>query len=425
MTNMQFAKITINSKEIELPIISSTIGPYAVDVSSFYKNTGYFTYDPGFMSTASCKSSITYIDGEQGILQYRGYDIRDIAEQRDFIDTIYLLIFGSFPNEEEKGTFSKHLKQEYYLEKEIETIIKNFPSTSHPMAILMAALSSLAALYHEDNNILPNEKDLLNYKGYDKFIYKMIAKIPTMIAYIYHHTQNQEFIPPNEELSYSENFLYMMFGKTASPELVKAMDVIFILHADHEQNASTSTVRLSASSGTNLFSAITAGIATLWGPSHGGANEAVIKMLEEISTADKVPSYIQKIKNKTFRLMGFGHRVYKNYDPRASVLKQHAEKVLQTLNNENETNNNQKLSIAKALEKHALNDDYFIERKLYPNVDFYSGVILEAMKIPTNMFTTIFALSRTTGWVAQLIEIREDSEQKIGRPRQIYTGKVE
>ncbi len=407
-----------NGKTEEFPLISGTLGPKAVNIGELYKKMDIFTYDPAFMSTASCISDITFIDGEEGILIYRGKQIADLSESMNFLSTAYLLINNEVPNAEQYKSFHDKIIKNMNIEPEIVQIITSFPRNAHPMAILMGALSGLAAIYHDNKDILPDDQ-----KNCDEFIYKIIAKAPTLVASIYRHVSGKKILDPKPDLGYSENFLYMTFANDdnyiVNETIAKALDVIFILHADHEQNASTSTVRMSGSSGTNPFAAIAAGVATLWGPSHGGANEAVIKMLEEIAIDGDIPKCIENIKNKTFKLMGFGHRVYKNYDPRAKILKQQCDNVLEALNLQDD----KLLAIAKNLESIALNDEYFKSRKLYPNVDFYSGIICQAIGIPTSMFTPIFALARSTGWAVQYKEMMNDDAQKIARPRQVYSGK--
>ncbi len=393
-------KLSFNNSEIQLNVIKGKIGPDAIDIRSLYKETGLFTYDPGFMSTASCSSAITFIDGAKGILRYRGYNITDLVQSHDFMTVAYLLINGQLPEVNEYDNFLNQIKENRNLL--VEDVITAFPKDAHPMSIVIGALAGLSAV--SDKNI---------------FEVIAIAQMPSIIAAIYRHTKGLTIISSDQELGYVENFLYMIFGeKTLKPQLVKALDIIFTLHADHEQNASTSTVRLSSSSGANPFACLAAGSATLWGPAHGGANEAVLNMLNEIGSLDNIPTFIEKVKKKEVRLMGFGHRVYKNHDPRATLLREICHDTLEACN----IDDSELLSIALSLEELALKDEYFLERQLYPNVDFYSGIILQAMGIPTNMFTTLFALARTTGWCAQLIEMVNDPEQRIGRPRQVYIG---
>lgn len=416
------AKIIINdgstTKEVTLPIHTSTEGPHVIDVTGLYKQTGYFTYDPGFLSTASCESKITYIDGDQGILRYRGYDIADLVEKSDFLEVCYLLLNGELPDVTEKEVFVNRITKHTMVHEQLQWLYRGFPRRSHPMAIMVGAVASLSAFYHECLDITAAEQRELA-------AYRMIAKLPTLAAMAYKYSIGHPFVHPLNKLSYSGNFLRMLFAVPAeeyevNPVLEKAMDKLLILHADHEQNASTSTVRLAGSSGANPFACIGAGIASLWGPSHGGANEAVIHMLEEIGDVKRIPEFIARAKNKDdpFRLMGFGHRVYKSYDPRANVLRKTCQEVLEALGYPDDP----LLHIAQELEKIALNDEYFIQRKLYPNVDFYSGIIYKAMNIPSQLYTVLFAVARTAGWIAQWKEMIEDPDQKIGRPRQLFTG---
>lgn len=412
------ATMKIGEVTEQFPILPGTIGPSVIDVTKLYKETGMFTYDPGFMSTASCQSKITYIDGEKGILMHRGYLIQDLAEKSDFLEVAYLLLHGELPNINQKEEFVYNIKHHTLVHEQLQFLYRGFPRKSHPMAILVGAFSSLSSVYHDN-------LDITNPAQRESAAIQMIAKIPTLAAMAYKYSIGQPFMYPRNDLSYAENFLYMMFGVPSeqyqpNKVLSKALDKIFILHADHEQNASTSTVRLAGSSGANPFACIGAGIASLWGPAHGGANEAVINMLQEIGKVENISKYIEKVKDKNsgFKLMGFGHRVYKNYDPRASVLRETCYEVLKELKVKNEP----LLEIAMELEKVALNDEYFIERKLYPNVDFYSGIIYRAMGIPSQMFTVLFATARVAGWVAQWKEMMEDPANKIGRPRQLYTG---
>ncbi|MGQ3030127.1 MAG: citrate synthase, partial [Ferrovibrionaceae bacterium] len=395
-----------------------TVGPAVIDIRKLYAETGHFTYDPGFTSTASCESKITYIDGDEGVLLYRGYDIAELAEQSDFMEVCYLLLNGELPNREQKVKFERDITLHTMVHQQIEFFFRGFRRDAHPMAVMCGVVGALSAFYHDSLNIHdPHERMVASYR--------LIAKLPTIAAMAYKYSIGQPFVFPQNHLGYAENFLQMTFGVPCEPYkvnpiLAKAMDRIFMLHADHEQNASTSTVRLAGSSGANPFACIAAGIACLWGPSHGGANEAVLHMLEEIGTADKVPEFIAKVKDKNsgVRLMGFGHRVYKNYDPRAKVMRQTCHEVLDELGLKNEP----LLKLAMELERVALEDPYFIEKKLYPNVDFYSGIILKAMGFPTSMFTVLFAVARTVGWIAQWQEMIQDPSQKIGRPRQLYTG---
>ena len=418
--NNQYVKINIPSidKEVVLKMMKGSDGPGVIDIGELYAKTGFFTYDPGFMSTASCRSAITFIDGEKGILRHRGYDIADLANSMDFMDIAYLLLYGELPNQQESTAFAKEIKSHSMVHEQLHFLYRGFPRHSHPMAVMVGAVASLSAFYHD-------HLDIRDKAQREMSAIKMIAKIPTLAAMAYKYSIGQPFIYPDNKLSYSENFLRMMFALPAEEYYVNqvmadALNKLFILHADHEQNASTSTVRLSGSSGANPFAVIGAGIASLWGPAHGGANEAVIKMLQEIGHPSRIQIYIDKAKDKddSFRLMGFGHRVYKNYDPRAVVLKDSCYALLKELS----IKDDQLLDIALKLEEIALNDSYFIERKLYPNVDFYSGIIYRMLGIPTQMFTVMFAVARATGWMAQWKEMMEDPEQKIGRPRQLYVG---
>nr|CAH7769184.1 unnamed protein product [Callosobruchus chinensis] len=403
-----------NGSKIDLPVLSGTVGPDVLNIKDLYKTTGLFTYDPGFVSTASCSSTITFIDGDEGVLKYRGHDIADLAENNSFTAVIYLLLYGELPSSEQHKKFLLKIQESSKVSEQVTNVIKAFPKTAHPMSILVACFANLSASYHETHGNNVNGEDL-------DFGISAIAQVPAIVAMIYRHINNQEFTNANNKLSYSENFLNMIFGSAVNNTLfVKALDKIFTLHADHEQNASTAAVRLVGSAGSNLFASLSAGVATLWGPAHGGANEAVINMLEEIEQSGGVDRFIEKAKNDKdpFKLMGFGHRVYKNYDPRALILKDACHEILSKLEQ-----NNELLEIAKKLEEIALKDEYFITRKLYPNVDFYSGIIMDAIGIPSSMFTPIFALARTTGWVAQWYEMVNDKETKICRPRQLYLGK--
>jgi citrate synthase len=408
-------------KTTELPVLSGTVGPDVFDIRKLYAETGSFTYDPGFTSTAACRSKITYIDGDAGTLLHRGYRIEELAEQGDFLEVCYLILFGELPTRPELDTFVNGVTYHTMVHEQITYLIRGFRRDAHPMAVMIAVVGALSAFYHEDLDINdPHNRMIATYR--------LIAKMPTIAAMAYKYSLGQPFMYPQNHLSYAGNFLHMTFGVPCEPYkvdpvLARALDKIFILHADHEQNASTSTVRLVGSTGASPYAAISAGIASLWGPAHGGANEAVVQMLREIGSVERIPEFIKRAKDKDdpFRLMGFGHRVYKNYDPRAGVLKSSADEVLDLLGQ----GNNPKLAIAKELERIALEDEYFRDRKLFPNVDFYSGIILEAMNIPTSMFTAIFALARTVGWLAQWNEMIEDPEQKIGRPRQLYTGAPE
>ena len=413
------AQLTVRGKTIELPIYEGSVGPSVIDIRKLYAETGHFTFDPGFTSTASCASSITYIDGDQGVLLYRGYPIEQLAEKSDFLEVCHLLLFGELPTAAQKVKFERDITRHTMVHEQLKSFFNGFRRDSHPMAVLVGVVGALSAFYHDSTDINdPHQRMVASYR--------MIAKLPTIAAMAYKYTIGQPFVYPRNDLNYAENFLYMTFGVpqceewVSNPILSRAMDRILILHADHEQNASTSTVRLAGSSGANPFACIAAGIASLWGPAHGGANEACLKMLEEIGTPDRIGEFIKRAKdpNDSFRLMGFGHRVYKNYDPRAKVMRETAHEVLEELGSKD----NPLFQVAMELEKIALEDEYFIQKKLYPNVDFYSGIILKAMGFPTSMFTAIFALARTVGWVAQWSEMIEDPTQKIGRPRQLYTG---
>ncbi|MFL0797340.1 MAG: citrate (Si)-synthase [Cellvibrionaceae bacterium] len=401
---------------LDLPVYSGTIGPDVVDVSSLTGN-GLFTYDPGFMATASCESAITYIDGGKGVLLHGGYPIDQLAEHSDYLETCYLLLNGELPNEQQKKEFVDVITNHTMVHENIARFFRGFRSDAHPMAIMCGAVGALSSFYHDSLDITNPEHRRIS-------AHRLIAKMPTLAAMCYKHHVGQPFMYPNNKLGYSENFLHMMFGTPCddpevNPVLARAMDKIFLLHADHEQNASTSTVRLAGSSGANPFACIAAGIATLWGPAHGGANEAVLNMLEEIGDVSNIDTYVAKAKDKDdpFRLMGFGHRVYKNFDPRAKVMKETCDEVLGELGLENDP----LLAVAKRLEQIALEDEYFIEKKLYPNVDFYSGIIMKAIGIPTDMFTVIFATGRVSGWIAHWNEMIS-GPYKIGRPRQLYTG---
>jgi citrate synthase len=401
----------------DLPVIKGTVGPDVIDVRRLYAETGRFTYDPGFTSTGSCESALTYIDGDEGVLLHRGYPIEGLAENSDFLEVAYLLLKGELPTADEQAKFTNDITYHTMLHEQLINFYRGFRRDAHPMAIMCGVVGALSAFYHDSTDINdPHERMVASYR--------LIAKMPTLAAMAYKYSIGQPFNYPQNTLTYAENFLYMMFAVPTedyeiNPVLAKAMDKIFILHADHEQNASTSTVRLAGSSGANPFACIAAGIASLWGPAHGGANEAVLNMLNEIGHKDRIGEYVNKAKDKDdpFRLFGFGHRVYKNYDPRAMVLQKSCHEVLSELGV-----NDPLLELAMELEKIALEDEYFVERKLYPNVDFYSGIILKAMGFPTSMFTVLFALARTVGWVAQWNEMIEDPSQKIGRPRQLYTG---
>ena len=406
-------------ESFNIPILSGTDGPNVLDIRSLFKETGMFTYDPGFTSTASCNSSITYIDGDKGILCHRGYNIKELAINSDFLEVCYLLLHGELPSPLDKIKFDSIITQHTMLHEQLVHLYRGFRRDAHPMAIMVGVVGALSAFYHDSTDFSDINQRMIA-------CHRLIAKIATIGAMAYKYSVGQPFVYPKNNLSYAENFLHMTFSVPAqdykiNPKIAKAMDRFFILHADHEQNASTSTVRLAGSSGANPFACIAAGIASLWGPAHGGANEAVIKMLEEIGDVKNIPEYIEKAKNKKdpFRLMGFGHRVYKSYDPRASVMKESAHEIL----NELKVHNDPLLKIALELEKIATNDPYFKEKKLYPNVDFYSGFILKAIGFPTSMFTVLFAIGRTVGWVSHWKEMIEDPVNKIGRPRQLYTGK--
>ncbi|QYJ00347.1 citrate (Si)-synthase [Thalassovita mediterranea] len=412
------AKIEIDGKSHELPVLSGTLGPNVVDVKKLYGEAGVFTLDPGFTSTASCESQITFIDGEEGVLLHRGYPIDQLAEQSGYLEVCYLLLNGELPTGTQFKNFAREITQHTLLHTQMDRFFDGFRRDSHPMAMLTGTVGAMSAFYPSSmDSADPEERRLASIR--------LIAKMPTLAARVYKYSIGQPFVNPRNDLSYAENFLRMCFSVPAedykiSPTLAKAMDRFFILHADHEQNASTSTVRLAGSSGAHPYAAVAAGVACLWGPSHGGANEACLNMLHEIGSVDRIPEFIARAKDKDdpFRLMGFGHRVYKNYDPRAKVMQETAHEVL----NELGIKDTPILKVAMELEKIALEDDYFVEKKLYPNVDFYSGIILDAMGFPTEMFTVLFALARTVGWVSQLNEMIDDPTQRIGRPRQIYTG---
>ncbi|WP_423142491.1 citrate synthase [Parablastomonas sp. CN1-191] len=410
-------KLGTPTGDFDYPVISGSVGPDVVDIRKFYGQTGMFTFDPGFTSTASCESALTYIDGDEGILLHRGYPIGQLAEQSSFMEVSYLLLNGELPNKDELDNFTYTITRHTMLHEQLSTFYRGFRRDAHPMAIMCGVVGALSAFYHDSTDIAdPEQRKIASHR--------LIAKMPTIAAMAYKYSVGQPFLYPDNNLSYTGNFLRMTFGVPAEeyevvPAVEKAMDRIFILHADHEQNASTSTVRLAGSSGANPFACIAAGIACLWGPAHGGANEAALNMLHEIGTPDKIPHYIERAKDKNdpFRLMGFGHRVYKNYDPRATVMQKTVREVFDALKVTDPV-----FEVALRLEEMALNDDYFIEKKLFPNVDFYSGVILSAIGFPTTMFTALFALARTVGWVAQWNEMISDPAQKIGRPRQLYTG---
>ena len=411
------ASFTLGDKQVEMPVHNGTVGPDVVDIRKFYAQTGAFTYDPGFTSTASCQSALTYIDGDEGVLLHRGYPIGQLAEQSSFMEVCYLMLNGELPSSDELDKFSYTITRHTMLHEQLATFYRGFRRDAHPMAIMCGVVGALSAFYHDSTEISdPHQRMVASHR--------LIAKMPTIAAMAYKYSVGQPFIYPRNDLSYTGNFLRMTFGVPAEeyevvPAVERALDRIFILHADHEQNASTSTVRLAGSSGANPFACIAAGIACLWGPAHGGANEAALNMLREIGRPERIPEYLARAKDKDdpFRLMGFGHRVYKNYDPRATVMQKTVREVFDVLKV-----NDPVFEVALQLEEMALNDSYFIEKKLFPNVDFYSGVILSAIGFPTTMFTALFALARTVGWVAQWNEMISDPEQKIGRPRQLYTG---
>ncbi len=416
--NSENAKLTINNKNLNYGIDKGSIGPDVIDISKLYSETGKFTYDPGFTSTASCKSTITYIDGEEGVLLYRGYPIEQLAEKGNYLETCYLLLNGELPNQSQYSEFDDIITNHTMVHEQLNRFFTGFRPDAHPMAIMCGVVGALSAFYHDSTDVNDAEQRKIA-------CFRLIAKMPTLAAMAYKHSLGQPTIYPKNELSYASNFLNMCFGvptedKDVDETLSKAMDKILILHADHEQNASTSTVRLAGSSGANPFACIASGIACLWGPAHGGANEACLRMLDEIGTVKNIPEFINKAKDKNdpFRLMGFGHRVYKNYDPRAKVMQKTCHELLDHLGLKNDP----KLAIAMELEKIALEDDYFVEKKLYPNVDFYSGIVMKAMGFPMEMFTVLFAVGRTVGWVSQWDEMVEDKSQRIGRPRQLYVG---
>ena len=411
------ATLALAGKDTGFPVRHGSVGPDVIDIRKLYGQTGAFTYDPGFTSTAACESAITYIDGDQGILLHRGYPIDQLAEKSTFMEVAYLLLNGELPRQEELEKFTYTISRHTMLHEQLSTFYRGFRRDAHPMAVMCGVVGALSAFYHDSTDITdPVQRMIASHR--------LIAKMPTIAAMAYKYTLGQPFMYPQNSLTYTGNFLRMTFGVPAEPYEVnpiveQAMRTIFILHADHEQNASTSTVRLAGSSGANPFACIAAGIACLWGPAHGGANEAALNMLREIGRPERIPEFIARAKDKDdpFRLMGFGHRVYKNYDPRAKVMQKIAEQILKEMGVTDPV-----FDVARQLEHIALNDEYFIEKKLYPNVDFYSGVVLSAIGFPTSMFTALFALARTVGWVAQWNEMISDPEQKIGRPRQLYTG---
>ena len=420
MNDNKNAKLIFNNKEVELDVLHGSVGPSVIDIRKLYGEIGCFTYDPGYGATGSCESAITYIDGEEGILLHRGYSIDDLANKSSFLEVAYLLLNGELPKKEEKEEFENAITLHTMVHEQLINFYRGFRRDAHPMAIMVGVVGALSAFYPDSTNIDDPYERMVSSR-------RLIAKIPTIAAMAYKYALGQPFNYPLNDLNYSENFLNMCFSVPAekyklNKTISDALDKILILHADHEQNASTSTVRIAGSSGANPFACIASGIASLWGPSHGGANEAVLNMLSEIGSKDKIMEYVNKAKDKDdpFRLFGFGHRVYKNYDPRDSVMRKTCHEVLDLLGDKNEP----LLDIAMELEKIALKDEYFIEKKLYPNVDFYSGIILKAMGFPTDMFTVLFAVARTVGWVAQWNEMITDPVQRIGRPRQLYTGKV-
>jgi len=418
MTDTKTAKLSINDRDFDLPVYSPTAGPDVIDITKLYGQAGVFTHDPGFTSTSSCESQITFIDGDKGELLHRGYPIDQLAKDSHYLEVCYLLLYGELPTAAELEDFETRVTRHTMIHEQMHNFFRGFRRDAHPMATMVGVVGAMSAFYHDSTDIAdPWQREVASIR--------MIAKMPTIAAMAYKYSIGQPFVYPRNDLDYATNFLRMCFAVPAEeyvpdPVLSRAMDRIFTLHADHEQNASTSTVRLAGSSGANPFACIAAGIACLWGPAHGGANQACLEMLREIGTVDRIPEYIARAKDKNdpFRLMGFGHRVYKNFDPRAKVMKESADEVLDLLGVEN----NPTLQVAKELEKIALEDSYFVDKKLYPNVDFYSGIILDAMGFPTSMFTPIFAVSRTVGWIAQWKEMLNDTAAKIGRPRQLYTG---
>lgn len=402
--------------ETELPVLTGTFGNEVIDIRALNKATGMFTLDPGFVSTASCESKITFIDGDKGLLYYRGYPIEQLAEHSDYLEVCYLLIYGELPNAEQKAQFEETVKKHTMVHEQLTWFFRGFRRDAHPMAMMVGVVGALSAFYQD-------HLDISDAHNREVAIYRLISKIPTIAAMCYRYSKGLPFNYPRNDLSYAANFMHMMFATPCeeykpNPVLVRALDRIFILHADHEQNASTSTVRLAGSSGAHPFACISSGISSLWGPSHGGANEAVLDMLDEIGDVSRVAEFMEGVKQKKYRLMGFGHRVYRNMDPRASIMKQTCHEVLTELG----LQDSPKFKLAMELEQIALNDPYFVERKLYPNVDFYSGIVLSALGIPVSMFTVIFALSRTVGWISHWNEMISDPNQKIGRPRQLYTG---
>jgi citrate synthase len=418
MTTQRTATLTVDGKSVDLPVLTGSIGPDVIDIRTLYAKTGMFTFDPGFMATAACKSSITYIDGDAGVLLYRGYPIEQLAQQCDFLETCYLILKGELPDAQQKDQFENTIRRHTMVHEQLSRFYSGFRRDAHPMAVMVGVVGALSAFYHD-------AMDFSDQEHRDISANRLIAKLPTITAMAYKYNIGQPFMYPRNELSYTGNFMQMMFAVPSepykpNPVLVRALDRILILHADHEQNASTSTVRLAGSSGANPFACIASGIACLWGPAHGGANEAVLNMLEHIGDVSRVGEYIKRAKDKNdaFRLMGFGHRVYKNYDPRAKLMRETCYEVL----NELGLQNDRLFKLAMELERIALEDTYFVEKKLYPNVDFYSGIVQRALGIPKSMFTAIFAMARTVGWIAQWNEMISDPDQKIGRPRQLFTG---
>ena len=420
-TETDEASLTLRGGRHDLPVRRGTLGPDVIDITSLYQDTGCFTYDPGFTSTASCESKITFIDGDKGVLLYRGYPIDQLAEHCTFVETAYLLLYGELPTAEQYTAFKQRITMHTMVHEQMNRFYTGFRRDAHPMAVMVGVVGALSAFYHDSIDIRdPLQREMASVR--------MIAKMPTIAAMAYKYSVGQPFVYPKNDLDYSGNFLRMCFAVPCEEYVVdrvlsRAMRRIFILHADHEQNASTSTVRLAGSSGANPFACISAGIACLWGPAHGGANEAALTMLEEIGTVDRIPEYIQRAKDKNdpFRLMGFGHRVYKNYDPRAKIMQKTCHEVLEAVGHHDDPI----LKVALELERIALSDDYFVQKKLYPNIDFYSGITLKALGFPTDMFTVLFAIARTVGWIAQWMEMIEDPSQRIGRPRQLYTGATE
>ncbi len=410
------AKFTIGDKSVDLPVLKGTVGPDVVDIRKLYAQSDVFTFDPGYTSTASCESKITFIDGDEGILLHRGYPIEQLAEQSTFLEVCYLLLHGELPSATEYANFEHTITYHTMLHEQFDRFFQGFRRDAHPMAIMVGAVGALSAFYHDSTNVEDPTQRLISS-------HRLIAKMPTIAARAYKYSLGQPFVHPRNDLSYAENFLRMCFSVPAedwkpNPVLTRAMDRIFILHADHEQNASTSTVRNAGSSGANPFACIAAGIACLWGPAHGGANEECLNMLQEIGTVDKIPEFVKGVKSRDYRLMGFGHRVYKNYDPRAKVMQTTCHEVLKEVGRDDDP----LLKVALELERIALSDEYFVSRKLYPNVDFYSGITLRALGFPSEMFTVLFAVARTVGWISQWKEMIDDPNYKISRPRQIYTG---